>query len=429
MVLVWYSFLLLGALAALSLAVLAVKNHPTLNLVIIAISIVLLSEFPNSFNIASIGGTNISFMDVFSIILLICYCLSIHRARSTLPAVAMVLFALFLVLSIAVGILSNGLGLAINESRQFVWMIVCMLWSTSLEWKDPVFRRRVLQLLVLLGWILVVAAGIRAGTYGFGAYGDDYVDASGQVSDRRILVSGQALVLLFSLMAGWSLSREHLASRGWITSAVVFAGVLALSQQRTVWAVTVAVIVAAVLIDRDRRVRDFIAVGAGLLMLLILGMSGLLDSLMGILVGAAQDTRTYDGRNDGWISLINQAIRSGPQVVAFGEPFGFGYERVEVGRLVAYSPHNWYLTIFLRLGLVGLTIYVLAIVACLVGLLRSKESTFLVLIVVALSIYSWTYSTPWYAAVLLGGALSVCSNVQLADTNGVRLRSVPGAIN
>lgn len=409
----WMSLIGLAAIGAVILAVVILKNRPLINFTVVAITVVLLADFPGSFNIASIGGVNIAFMDVYSLVLISIFL--IHRPLSPRgPAVCLsILFALIVLAAIVIGCLRYGIPVAVNESRQFIWSAACLLWSTTLPWRSSEFYSRVLRLLVILGWSLVLVALYRASKYGFAAYGEDVLDLSGMYIDPRILVSGQALMMLFSLMAAFALSRNQRSARWWLVSSCSFLVVLVLSQQRTVWAVASAVVALGILIDRRPRAHELVGSLTVLIIVGIMALAGLFDSALTLLSGATQDTRTYDGRSEGWIALINHALGSGPGTFLIGEPFGYGYARVESGRIATYSPHNWYLTIFLRVGIVGLSAYCLAIIVGLVGLLRHSFSRLPFLVVVGLCIYSWTYSVPWYAAVLLGGAF-VMSTVRLA---------------
>lgn len=400
----WIALLGVSALSAQILFVMLLRRRIQLNLAIIGSMIVLLAEFPSSFNIASVGGMSIAFMDVYSVALLVIFALHFSSASHSSAFRIFFVFAILLGIAIVAGGVKYGLAPAFNESRQFLWMVSCVLWSTTINWRSAMMQRRLLWLLVLLGWFLVAIAVIRMINFGLSAYGDDLINAAGEAVDGRILISGQALMLLFSLMAALALSRAPGVSKLWIPSACVFVVVLVLSQQRTVWAVAMAAATIALLVDRRRKIKEFIQFGFFSLVIGILWAVGSFDAVLPLLADALQDRRTYDGRNDGWMALMAQAVSSGPVVVLFGEPFGFGYARVEVGRLVLYSPHNWYLTIFLRLGLVGLVLYCTAVAVCLVRLLRNSASHFLVVVVAALCVYSWTYSTPWYAAVLLGAA-------------------------
>jgi hypothetical protein len=409
-VLFWYALLALGALAVFALIVALLRRWPLGVALIAAVHVLMLSEFPSSFPLATIAGVNVVVMDIVSVALFVIFVLNVAHGRS-LAVRLMIVFAGLVGISLLFGVTRHGLGAAVNEARQFFWVISCLLWSTTLAWRSLGLRKQVLSLLAVLGWFLSLVAAVHAALRGFGTYGDQFVGASGELVDLRILVSGQALVLFFSLLAAMALARNN--KPRWLLGAFVFGATLLLTQQRTVWVVAIVTILCAVLLDRRRRASDFVWVLMGLLAIGVLLSSGLLNALLVDIAGAAQDTRTYDGRNLGWIALVQQAFDSGPGVVMFGEPFGAGYARIEVGRLAIYNPHNWYVNIFLRTGLVGLGVYCAALVVGLVNLLRRRSSLFLLLVVIAVAAYSCTYNAPWYVALLLGGALALGRVVQV----------------
>jgi O-antigen ligase len=60
----------------------------------------------------------------------------------------------------------------------------------------------------------------------------------------------------------------------------------------------------------------------------------------------------------GWQELLTDFARSaGPENWLLGKPYGSGYERIVLGRLQEFSPHNYYVQLLLRLGSVGLLLF------------------------------------------------------------------------
>lgn len=407
---VWFTLLALGCLSIFGLIVGIFYRRATSVLFVAAIPVLTLAEYPSSFNILVAAGITVSFLDLFSAAILVVFLLKLPVLRYHLIVKLLLAFAAMVAFSILAGASQFGLNLAVNESRQFLWTISCLLWSSTLDWHSPKFLRYVLKSLVTLGWLLTGVAIVQVLQKGFSTYGDDFVDAAGNTIDGRILVSGQALMLVFSLLAAFVLGRNKGASRLWALSGAMFLIVVILSQQRTVWAVAVVVMVVAFCLGRDRRFSDLLlAISTGVVLLVLIS-SGAVDSLMAQIMSASQNTKTYDGRTEGWLALVAEAGGKGPVTIAFGDVFGAGYQRVELGRTVAWNPHNWYLNIFLRVGLVGLVLYCSAMLLGIVAVIRHRSSMFFLSALVATSVYSWTYNAPWYAALLLGGAFSISQN-------------------
>ena len=407
--LIWYFLLAAAGFTVFCFIVAGFGRFPQFALVVAGLPVLTLAEFQNSFNIATIAGVNVAFIDVFSAALFAVFLRKISNVNRMLAAKVFLAFVALVGISLVAGAARFGPNLSANEARQFLWTISCLLWSTTLDWRSVDFQRRIMHLLVVFGWMLVAAAAVHVYLRGFATYGDDFVESSGDIRDSRILVSGQALILVFSLLAAIALARQPRTSRWWAVSAVVFFLVVLLSQQRTVWVVAFIVLGAGIILDRRRRASDVLWALGIVWGLSALFVSGLVDGVMDQLVQASQNTRTYDGRSQGWTALVAQASDRGAFTVMFGEPFGAGYARVELGRLVGWNPHNWYLNIFLRVGVIGLLLYCSAMVIALFGLLWRRQSLFLILVALGTGVYSWTYNSPWYAALILGGAFALSS--------------------
>lgn len=403
---VWQVFLVAGALAALAFLIAAIRRWPIFALFLALIQVVVLQEFPNSISLGSVGGASVSVLDVYAAAIFFAFLIGIREALRSAPVRWFIMFALIVGASTVVGVAVFGFA-SVNEARPFIWMIACLLWSSTLDWQDAIFRDKVFRLLVFIGWLLVLVAVYHLAIRGFGGYGDDFVDADGETVDRRALASGQALILVLSGIAAVSLARRAV-HRNWVyLSVAAFAVVVIVSQQRTIWVVAVAALAIGLMFDRRRSFSTALWAIAGSTVVLVVIATGVADGLLSALGASLQDNRTLIGRESGWSSLIGQALDKGPAVTIFGAPFGSGYEREELGRIATYSPHNWYVTVFLRTGVLGLAFYMIAMLVALARLLRSRASLFATLVIVSIGIYSWTYSASWYAAIFLGCAFAI----------------------
>lgn len=326
--------------------------------------------------------------------------LSITRRYNLL----LVLIGLCVISSLLFGLISYG-SAAINEARGFVWGIVATAWLMNQDWGDPDYAR------VFRRWARILAIGLIAlfvyhsVRYGLGA-ADSFVTISQGVEQTgRPLVSGQAILLacLGVVSAAGGVGKERV--QGLLLGGIaVFVAILC--QHRSVWA---AVGLASILVFS--RLRGA-ALARTLLCAYFLGSlafvlvaSGVLDSLLAEFQYSVSSAGTYEARVDTWGTLVAESIERGPWSVVFGEPFGFGYERVSGGQLVTFAPHNWYVSIFLRLGLVGLFCFLALLAIAGRSLSRRRGGLAPAMVLVALIVYCWSYSMPWYISPALAWVL------------------------
>lgn len=289
-------------------------------------------------------------------------------------------------------------------------MFATLMWSTTLQWSSELFLRKFKFFLFAIGWLLVIAAVVHYSIRGFGGYGDDFVTASGELTDRRVLSSGQSLMIFFSFLACVSLFREYKQKTLFVTSGVVFITVLILSQQRTVWSVAIVAIFIAFLLDRKRSVGEYLIVFFGSLLCIFVLALGPANSLLSTITLAVSDTRTFDGRIEGWLALIADSYHVGPGAIFFGQPFGTGWTRIQQGRLVSFSPHNWYVSVFMRTGVLGLIAYLVGILWLTFAQIKRRTSLLFLLFTISTAVYSWTYNVNWFCAIFLGAAIVIVSN-------------------
>jgi len=202
------------------------------------------------------------------------------------------------------------------------------------------------------------------------------------------------------LLAVCTLIGTTAAANRRLTFVLASAGVVTIvvSQQRTVWVAALAVVLVLLLRGsasaRIKGLAGAFVVGAAALALAVTGKWSLLNSEVGL---AAIGTGTYDGRVAGWRALWDQAFSGGFEVVWFGRPFGSGFGRYEAaGVWVEYAPHNFYLTMFLRAGLIGLAALVWFLFVAIKRSLTVANGGWVTAMWVALAIMCWTYTLPWF---------------------------------
>ena len=147
--------------------------------------------------------------------------------------------------------------------------------------------------------------------------------------------------------------------------------------------------------------------------------ANLLPDIASKLATALGDTGTYDGRMSGWSNLLNDFFSGAETNIIFGAPMGNGFGRLEGMNWVAYAPHNWYLTVFLRGGIVGLASLILFLVAVLSKAVVARANTAAVAMLIALVVYGWSYSWPWYVCIFAGWAIATRGSDQETDRKSV----------
>jgi O-antigen ligase len=75
---------------------------------------------------------------------------------------------------------------------------------------------------------------------------------------------------------------------------------------------------------------------------------------------------------------------------------------------VEFAPHNWYVSVYLRTGLVGLLAYLATLVGLVIRSVRAVrwEGTAKVSILTAIVVFCGGYSWPWYTAPFFGWSVN-----------------------
>lgn len=395
------------AAVAFAMAVTLVRRNPLVGLGSAGLIVLFLWHVPNPPAIVTLSGLAVYPADVITVVLFTVGLLEVAQLRVNLRGWILLwwLFGLLIVLAMLRGISAFGPASAVNEARSLLYFFFTMTWVLATQpsrLRLPVFS-------LVLGWALVLVALYNAVTHGIG-YASSSVVLNGEMRTGRILISSQALVLL--LCAGTvflgTASPPGPARQRSVISAIVFLAVVVVTQHRSVWIATALAMAAVLVSSRRGRARSqifvFLVVGTWFA---LLGWSfGFFESVSSELVDSALSTRTLDWRTNSWRSLVSQAFDNGLAVVIGGEPFGSGFFRRIGGRgWSTGAAHNWYVAVFLRLGLSGLIVLGVILGAAFV---RSRSvSAEWMFSLVAVGVYGFTYTVEWFMAPWLGAAVAV----------------------
>jgi hypothetical protein len=411
----WGTLLALAGIAAFAVFTKALNRWPVVGSVAVATNVLIAWEVPYPKALANVGGNSVYFLDVLAAAFLVIGVSGFrHLSRNVGPAsLAWVGLGILLLTSLGRGLTDNSFGSTMNEFRSFLYPYATLTWAMSLKWKSQRTNLLIRKAGLVLGWALAIVAAYHAVLYGFGS-ASGFVDAgTGLEQTTRPLVSGQALVLLMcAMVCVWYWRRLKQSSL--LVSAVVFLLVVVIAQQRTVWAVALAAVAVVFLSSRAGTKTRIVAFGlvAAWLGAFILE-ARIAPELLTHLGESVSDSGTYNARVRSWLNLIDQSVASGYGNVIFGQPMGTGFGRFEgVGRWVEFAPHNWYVTIYLRVGVLGLLLLAVFLVTTLIGALRRRSNMAGTAILIAVIVYGWSYSWPWYVGIFFGWAVTASTSQQ-----------------
>ena len=343
------------ALLLLAVAVVAVVLKPALALW--AVAILFLTEFatqlPLDTSLAKAGTTHIYPANVVAVVLLFATASYLIRqpppARIMFPlAVALVVFTV----NLALGVATFGLQHAVNESREWLYLLITTAFVVAAgPWTSRFWRPWYALAFGAMGlaWLGVAEHGVHSAT--------SQIVINGQLVDGRPLNSAGAAALAFALIV--LLGSRTISVRRKIVFGTAAICTLIVVEQRTVWAVlAVAFLIwAAASLRRHgtSRHRRLAATGVAVLstaaVALIAGVAtgNVLDQS---LTEITAKNSTFQWRLTGWTDLLS-ADHSVAGLV-LGSRFGTGYRRIINGQVILANPHSFYVGTVLRLGLIGL---------------------------------------------------------------------------
>jgi hypothetical protein len=406
---IWLGFLLLAGLVTFAVLVLALKRWPVLGVLSAGVIVLISWELPHLPPVANVAGTSVYFLDILCAAFLIVSGMNQRQLVNNLGAITWFWLGLgfLLVVSLGRGLAEYPLGTTMNEFRLFFYSFAAMTWAMSCSWSRQMTDMAVRRGAVVLGWSLTLVCVYHVMVHGLGSASGFVDPGTGVEQTTRPLVSGQALMLaMCSASCLWLWRR--LDRIMYMFHGLIFGAAVAVVQQRTVWGVSIAAAVVVLIVSGPRTKASILALSAstGVVLLLLLNSTPLGD-IVGELQGDATDTGTYDARINSWLNLISQSIQLGPQTIVFGAPMGTGFGRLEgAGRWVVFAPHNWYLTLYLRTGILGLVLFILFLLASLLRAIRNRANMAAVSILVMMIVYGWSYSWLWYTCIFAGWAYS-----------------------
>lgn len=354
-------------------------------------------------------------------------------AAARLPGALWLLIAL-MVVSFLMGLVKNGTASGVEFRSDFYYMTGIVYFS-SFEWS----RERIAR---LLGWLFPVVLMIMLIVWFrwvADATGLDWVEPVWRYMDNtgvalRVINSEQTwimglgvILLVYAMATGNSLV-------GWRFMLPLLALTVLVLQHRSVWVATFLPVLLAFFIVRQSqgklasRMLVIVAITAIIMgPLLATGKFNSATSSVADLAAKATSTTegTFVGRVRGWDALLHQWAGAGPRAWVVGEPYGSGFKRPEGhgGKEVAYAPHNYYVQVLLRFGLIGLMAFIAFNVYLFRGAIRLAGKPYdnmtgytMLGILMSFALFNIPYSPTYTQGLFLGVMLALVLQYQRKPT-------------
>jgi hypothetical protein len=416
-------FYLFAAMTLVTVAILVAWAHPRVALLALGVLTVMATD-ATPVPLLTVLSTAVFPPDILAIVLAGAAILRGAQLRKNLEGLgiaALILVVLFST-NLVFGISTFGTG-AIVQARPTIYLLAGTAYFLSLDLAE--LKDSILRYTVWVGVALAVLGVWRWGTRGLGSADELFQAADGSFQLTRIMIAPQAMVVACgALISLWKWTEGRRQGDAILTS-VLFA-IVALAQHRTVWAATIGALVVMLVFARPDLRRRLALVGVGAAVVLApLVAGGVLSPILAHLGKSAStaslDSGTFGWREQGWGQLIQTSKGRGAPTVLFGDDFGQSTNRIINGQLVTVSAHSFYVSTFLRAGLVGIFVLV-----PLIGRwLRRRGQPLMLALGVALGLYGVAYSVDFLVAPIV--ALLLSRPVLRAGPIGLRITRLHGA--
>jgi hypothetical protein len=322
-----------------------------------------------------------------------------QRGGASMPALMLALTAV----SLSRGIAAFGLQPAVNECRPYIYFLTATLYVLTSGIGSDVTRFALKTWVFLALTYTVICAG-RWSVNGIASAGELLV-VNGVLVTARPVGAGSALIIAQAALTLITLRWHSLPCRALVVGLLV---VVVLLQHRTIWIVTLVGIAAYMFLSR-RMARERISFAATAL---TAGIAAVLGTWAFSLGSTGENLRssystmqgahsTFAWRVSGWEELLTW--RNGLTDALLGQPFGTGFARLIDGHVVTASPHNFYVQTLLRIGVIGLALFIGVCLWALLAMRSNSRADVLCRIVVLTQLtFCFTYALSLEQGVVLG---------------------------
>ena len=347
-----------------------------------------------------------------------------NQLRRTPPVLG--ILCAVLVLSLAVGLAKFGKAAGVEFRGDFYFWVGAMYFFSF-----PVTKELLSSFARV--WIAMAVAILLIVCYRWLAVALDvdwlqpigeFADPLGNLYKYRVVNAAQALILGEALILFVYAMATGGGLRLWRFLIPLLAITVLVLQHRSVWVATfIPLLLAFTLLrnSRDKLVGNLavMTVLAAIAVVPLLAGGGGREVTSSIAAQAERATNLSEGTSGdrvyGWKVLLNQWLQAGPAGYATGNPYGSGFRRYsEEFREITYAPHNYYVQMLLRTGLIGLACLLAIYWSGIRGLRREQRSSHpdvsnptLVALLICQLLFFIPYSPDYSQGIILGIALSL----------------------
>ncbi|ODU50254.1 MAG: hypothetical protein ABS92_03680 [Thiobacillus sp. SCN 63-374] len=267
-----------------------------------------------------------------------------------------------LLASLAVGLVEFGSTAGV-EARPNFYFWMAGLYFASFTYSPDVLKKlwRIAQ---WTAWLVVLVAVYRWVGLKYGFVSEGLVKWAGASSEFRVVGSNPTFFLAVvgaAYFAMWLRDSKMTA----LVVAIFMLGMVVVLQHRSVWVAAIGAFAIVAWHERSAvSAKAFPILGMGLVLAGL--MAGLIafnptnrvtETIATSATSVTASEGTHMDRLLGWQVLLRDFSHAGPKEWVLGNPYGTGYERWVQGHFKDYSPHNFYIQLLLRVGTVGLLMF------------------------------------------------------------------------
>ena len=265
-------------------------------------------------------------------------------------------------ISLGVGLLEYGSSAGVEARSNFYF------WMAGLYFASFVYPPDVLKKLWSItqwcAWLVVAIVVYRWVGLKLGFVSLQLVELIGASSEFRVVGSDPTFFIGIIGVAHFSLWLRYTRQSALVGSLVML-GLAVVLQHRSVWISTLGALIVVTWHQRTNLLtKVFPVVGISVLLVVVIATSiiflpsnRLTETLTKSAESVGQSRGTDTDRIEGWKILLEDYSRWKPHEWLLGKPYGTGYRRYVTGRIFEFSPHNFYIQFLLRLGVIGLMLF------------------------------------------------------------------------
>lgn len=312
-------------------------------------------------------GINISLNDLIFLFLalaVVVRLLFIKSPRHSPTFFLWIALAVTLMLSLGIGLMQYGSKAGV-EVRDNFYFVTAGLYFASFAYTGENLVRlwRAAQ---WCAWALVGVVVYRWLGLKFGFVSLQLVELVGASSEFRVIGSGPTFFIAavgVAYYTRWLREARSLLLLG----SVIMLGLALILQHRSVWVAAIGALVvvgwhSSTAIKNRAFSISFTVLAAGIVIgsyLVLSPSSRLIETIIQSAAAVGESRGTHTDRIDGWIVLLSDYANYQPYELLFGKPYGSGYERYVLGKVLDFSPHNFFIQLLLRVGAIGLLLFII----------------------------------------------------------------------